>query len=236
MAAVTSAVAVGAGMAYGANRQAAGLKKAAAAQGSAAQQTLNKQGELYDSAMESAQPFYSAGTNALAQLEAVNKGDYSGFQNSPDYQFSLTQGMQGLDRNAAARGALYSGGADADRMTFASGLASQNLGNYTSRLMSLANMGQNQSQYMGQLGQNYGNQFAQTMGIKGQADAARASATAGAQAGYGNALASAAGTYMGMGGGGSGFNFGSMFGGSGNNQTNMLAGSNRKSSFAGGKF
>ena len=193
------------------------------------------------------QPYYDAGTNALGQLDAVNSGDYSGFNSSPDYLFAQQQGLQGLDRSAAARGGLYSGGADADRMTFASGLASQNLGNYRNNLMSLANMGQNQSQYMGQLGQNFGNQFGQAMGIKGQADAQRASATAGAQAGYGNALASAASTYMGAGGGGGGgFNLGSMFGGStGNtagssgslanfgNNTNWLAGNGRQSAWGG---
>lgn len=238
MAAVTAAVAVGAGAAYSANRQGAAAKKAGKAISNAAQQTIDMQQGLYDSAMENAQPFYNAGTNALTQLQAVNDGDYSGFQNSPDYQFSLTQGMQGLDRSAAARGALYSGGADADRMTFASGLASQNLGNYTSRLMSLANMGQNQSQYMGQLGQNYGNQFANAMGIKGQADAQRASATAATQAGYGNALASGVGAWMGMGGGSGISGLSGLFGGStgGTNALSTLAGANRKSNYAGGKF
>ena len=217
MAAVTAAVVVGAGMAYSANRQGAAAKKAGQAQSNAAQQTIDKQQGIYDNSMSLAQPYYDAGTNALGQLDAVNSGDYSGFNSSPDYLFAQQQGLQGLDRSAAARGGLYSGGADADRMTFASGLASQNLGNYRNNLMSLANMGQNQSQYMGQLGQNYGNQFANAMGIKGQADAQRASATAGAQAGYGNALASAASTYMGAGGGSGGSGLGSLFGGSGAN-------------------
>lgn len=201
MAVVTSAVVVGAGMAYSANRQGAAQKKAGKALGNAAQQTIDKQQGIYDGSMSLAQPYYDAGTSALGRLDAIDRGDYSGFESSPDYLFSLQQGIQGVDRSAAARGGLYSGGADADRMTFASGLASQNLNNYRGGLMSLAGMGQAQSQYMGQLGQGYGNQFANAMGIKGQADAQRASATATAQAGYGNALASAAGTYMGAGGG-----------------------------------
>ncbi len=253
MAAVTSAVVVGAGMAYSANRQGAAAKKAGQAQSNAAQQTIDKQQGIYDNSMSLAQPYYDAGTNALSQLDAVNSGDYSGFNSSPDYLFAQQQGLQGLDRSAAARGSLFSGGADADRMTFASGLASQNLNNYRSNLMSLANMGQNQSQYMGQLGQNYGNQFSNAMGIKGQADAQRASATAGAQAGYGNALASAAGSWLGAGGGGfgsfggttGGSNLGqlsswgqSLAGGQGSNlnfgnNTNWLAGNSRQSAWGG---
>jgi len=217
------------------------------------QQTIDKQQGIYDNSMSLAQPYYDAGTNALSQLDAVNSGDYSGFNSSPDYLFAQQQGLQGLDRSAAARGSLFSGGADADRMTFASGLASQNLNSYRGNLMQLANMGQNQSQYMGQLGQNYGNQFANAMGIKGQADAQRASATAGAQAGYGNALASAAGSYLGAGGGGfgsfggttGGSNLGqlsswgqSLAGGQGSNlnfgnNTNWLAGNARQSAWGG---
>jgi len=240
-------------MAYSANRQGAAAKKAGQAQSNAAQQTIDKQQGIYDNSMSLAQPYYDAGTNALSQLDAVNSGDYSGFNSSPDYLFAQQQGLQGLDRSAAARGSLFSGGADADRMTFASGLASQNLNNYRSNLMSLANMGQNQSQYMGQLGQNYGNQFSNAMGIKGQADAQRASATAGAQAGYGNALASAAGSWLGAGGGGfgsfggttGGSNLGqlsswgqSLAGGQGSNlnfgnNTNWLAGNSRQSAWGG---
>lgn len=204
MAAVTAAVAVGAGAAYSANRQGAAAKKAGKAMGDAAQQTIDMQQGIYDQSMDLAQPFYDAGTTALGQMEALNRGDYSGFENSPDYLFAQQQGLQGIDRGAAARGGLYSGGADADRMTFASGLASQNLNNYRGHLATLAGMGQNQSQYMGQLGNTFGNQYANAMGIKGQADAQRASAGAATQAGYGNALASGVGAWMGMGGGAGG--------------------------------
>lgn len=238
MAAVTAAVAVGAGAAYSANRQGAAAKKAGKAMSNAAQQTIDMQQGLYDSAMEQAQPFYDAGTTALGQMEALNRGDYSGFEKAPDYLFARDQGLQGIDRGAAARGGLYSGGADADRMTFASGLASQNLSNYRGHLATLAGMGQNQSQYMGQLGQNFGNQFANAMGIKGQADAQRASATAATQAGYGNALASGVGAWMGMGGGSGISGLSGLFGGStgGTNALSTLAGANRKSNYAGGKF
>lgn len=214
MAAVTAAVAVGAGMAYSANRQGAAQKKAANAQASAAQQTLDKQASIYQDSVSQATPWLTAGQNALARQDAVLNGDYSGFESSPDYLYARQEMTQAGDRSAAARGGLYSGGYQADLAERIGGLASQNLGNYWNKLTGLSTQGQQQSQYLGQLGQGYGNQFANAMGIKGQADASRASATAGAQAGYGNALASAFSTYVGMGGGGGGgFNFGSLLGG-----------------------
>jgi hypothetical protein len=86
-------------------------------------------------------PYTQFGQNALGRLSAVEGGDYSAFENAPDYQFALDQSMRANDRSAAARGSLYSGGADADRMQLASGLASQNLQNYLGRMMGQAGMG-----------------------------------------------------------------------------------------------
>lgn len=234
MAAVTAAVVVGAGMAYSANRQGAAAKKAGRAQANAAQQTLDQQQAIYNNSVDQAMPFYDAGVNALSQINAVNRGDYSGFENSPDYLYARGQAQQGIERGAAARGSLYSGGTNVDLANALNGIASQNLGNYRNSLMGLAQMGQNQSQYLGQLGNQYGNQFANAMGIKGQANAQVAAAGPATQAGYGNALASAASTYLGAGGGGGGGGgFGSM-GGFGNNMDNFLAmGGSRKSSFGG---
>jgi hypothetical protein len=253
MAAITAAVVVGAGMVYSANRQGAAQKKAGRAQASAAQQTLDEQQALYGNSVDQAMPFYNAGTNALSQLEAVNRGDYSGFENSPDYVYARDQTQQGVERGAAARGGLYSGGTNVDLANALNGIASQNLGNYTNRLTGLAQMGQNQSQYLGQLGQNYGNQFANAMGQKGQANAQIASAGPMTQAGYGNALASAASTYAGAAGGGGGGGWSSMLsglgGGSGaqtqgsvmgsyqgfgNNMNNFLAAGNGRTSSWGG--
>ncbi|HYQ25133.1 hypothetical protein [Stenotrophomonas sp.] len=249
MAAITAAAVVGAGMAYSANRQGAAQKKAGRAQASAAQQTLDTQQGIYDQSRQEAMPYLEAGNNALTGLNALAAGDYSAFENSPDYLYAQQSGLAGLDRSAAARGGLYSGGADADRIALSSGLATQNLGNYRNSLMGLASMGQNQSQYLGQLGQNYGNQFANAMGIKGNALAQIASAGPMTQAGYGNALAAAASTYAGAAGGGgnglSGWQPSSAWGqsvtaspgsnlGFGNNMQNFLAlGNGRKSSFGG---
>lgn len=219
MAAITAAVVVAAGTAYAANRQGAAAKKAGRAQASAAQQTIDQQTALYENSVDQAQPWLDAGTTALGQINALNRGDYSGFENSPDYLWAREQGIQGLDRGAAARGSLYSGGADADRIAFASGLANQNLNQYRNNLMQLSAAGQAQSQYLGQLGQNYGNQFGNAMGIKGNANAQIAAAGPATQAGYGNALAAGASTYMGASGGGGGGGFMGMFGSGGGGNT-----------------
>lgn len=215
MAAITAAVVVGAGMAYSANRQGAAAKKGAKAQGAAADAIMGKQEDLYDQSREDAMPWLTAGQDALSQMQALNAGDYSSFNESPDYAYARDQMQQGQERGAAARGGLYSGGAQVDLANALNGIASQNYNSYYSKLAGLSSGGQAQSQYLGQLGQNYGNQFAQSMGQKGQANAQYAMAGPMTQAGYGNALASAASTYAGGMGGGGGGGFSGMFGGGG---------------------
>jgi len=107
-----------------------------------AQQAGFSQGQSFLSdAQAGYTPYTQFGQNALGRLSAVEGGDYSAFENAPDYQFALDQSMRANDRSAAARGSLYSGGADADRMQLASGLASQNLQNYLGRMMGQAGMG-----------------------------------------------------------------------------------------------
>ena len=69
--------------------------------------------------------------------------------------------------------------------------------NYYNRIAGLANMGQSQSQYLGNLGQGLASQQTSTLGQLGQANAMTNSATAGAQAGYANAIGSGIGAYLG---------------------------------------
>lgn len=106
----------------------------------------------YDRTKTDLQPYITAGGNALGTMQALNNGDYSAFKVSPDYQFALTQGLQGLDRSAAARGSLYSGGHSADILNFASGLASRNYGDFYNRLAGLAQTGQSAASNLGSVG------------------------------------------------------------------------------------
>ena len=121
------------------------------ASGKSAQKAAGKAGDKANAAAElnyqrnltNYQPYLDLGTTGATGLTALANGDYSGFLNAPDYLATQQSGLQALDRSAAARGALNSGGADADRIAFGANLGAQQLGNYRGFLGSLANMGQN---------------------------------------------------------------------------------------------
>jgi hypothetical protein len=160
MAAVTSGVVVGAGSALLQNRAA---NKATAAANRASNQANALQTQIYDQARSDLAPYQQAGTNALTGLNALAAGDYSGFNESPDYKFALQQGLQAVDRSAAARGSMYSGGNLVDLNNYAQGAASQNLGNYRNSLMNLANMGASSSSALAGVGQNYAGAYGQNL-------------------------------------------------------------------------
>lgn len=182
MAAVTGTVVAAAATAYGANRS------AKAAQG-AANTATGEQRRQFDLARQDQMPWLQAGTNALARLEAVNNGDYSGFMQSPDYLAALEQGTEAQNRAAAAVGNVSSGGTSADLMRFGQQLATQNLGNYTNRLLAMANGGQGAAQSLGGLGANAANQIGQYQLGAGQARASGYQQQAGAFAGMTQNLA-----------------------------------------------
>lgn len=69
------------------------------------------------------------------------KPDMSVFFESPDYQFNLNEGQKAIDRSAAARGGLLSGGAVREGTRYASGLASREYSNFVDRLMQQAGLG-----------------------------------------------------------------------------------------------
>src|SRR5574337_138232 len=124
-----AAISVG-GAIYSANKQSGAAKDAANASNQATQQSIAEQKREFDINQANQAPWLNAGKGALSQMQALNSGDFSSFKQSPDYQFSLNQGLLGLDNSAAARGSLYSGGHSADMLNFAQGLASQNYNNY----------------------------------------------------------------------------------------------------------
>lgn len=142
------------------------------------------------------QPYLGAGTGALSQLQALNAGDFSSFYESPDYAYTRDQMQQGIERGAAARGSLYSGGTNVDLAGALGGLASQNYSNFYNRLSNLATMGQNAAVGAGSMGQNTANALG---GLYTQQGENSANAAIGQANAYGNALAglgSIAGQYM----------------------------------------
>ena len=195
MAAVTAAaITAGAAVAGGA-MQADAAKKAGNASNAAAQQAVAEQQRQFDTFQQNIQPYLGAGQNALANLTALNSGDYSGFNQSPDYLWALQQGTQALDRSAAARGSLYSGGHQADLMQFGQGLASQQLGSYRNAQMSMAQLGQNSAVSAGSLGQQNANALGQLYAGQGQAQGNMAINQANAWGNALNGIAGLAGQY-----------------------------------------
>lgn len=88
-------------------------------------------------------PFRNFGMEAMGGIRALNSGDYSGFQNSPDYQYALQQGLAGVGSQAGQMGNLFSGARLTAANNKAQGLATQNLGNYRNSLYNQLGYGQN---------------------------------------------------------------------------------------------
>jgi hypothetical protein len=120
-----------------------------------------------------------ANGNALGAAAGGSSGasgapNYSAFFNSPDYQFALQQGGLAVDRSAAARGLLTSGGTLKDLTSFGQGLASQQYGNYFNRLMSVAQLGSGAAGGSASASAAFGNAGAQSLNTLGAAQASGA--------------------------------------------------------------
>ena len=163
---------------------------------------IEEQRRQYDQTRQDQMPWLNAGTWALDQQKAVLQGDYSGFQNSPDYAYARDQMVQGLDRSAAARGRLYSGGYGVDMASHLNGLANQNINNYYGRLSGLSGTGQNTASGLGQLGANMATNIGNAYGNIGNARASSyqqiGQNNADMWAGAANQLGSVAGYYFGQ--------------------------------------
>ncbi len=161
-----AAVIGAAGSAYSAN-------KAAGAQQSAADQATNLQRQQYADTVQRNQPFYGAGTDALAMLQQKLPGlntpyDPSKLTSEPGYQFGLQQGQQALERSLAARGRGVSGAALKAASEFGNNYATGQLNNAFNRdqasknqqfsqLMQLTGLGQASANNTSAAGQNYAN-------------------------------------------------------------------------------
>lgn len=205
-----------AGTIYSANKQAGAAGDAASAQQAAADAAVAEQRAARQQFQQNITPYLSAGTGALGTLQALQAGDFGSFVEDPGRQFMLTQGLQGLDRTAAARGSLSGGGADADRIALASGLADQSYSDYYNRLYNLATMGQNAAVGAGSMGMQSASNIGNLLGQGAAAQGAGAIGSANAWSNAAGGLAGLAGQYFGgrsqaapmaSGGGGSGMSY-----------------------------
>ena len=189
---VAGAVIQGVSANNAARTQADAAREAAARQEAAAREAAARQAEA-------ALPWSTSGAtaqNALAFEMGVGARptDYRGFEATPAYQFQLDQGLSSVNALAGARGGLNSGRTMQDLAKFNQGLASQERGNYLSRLEGLSRTGMAaatgaaNAQAQGILGA--GNALAQ--GITGASNARTAGTI-----GFGNALSGGIDNIMG---------------------------------------
>lgn len=164
--------------AYGANR-------AASTQADAARGAQDVQRDIFNRQVELQEPWRQAGINALGKLQS---GDVMGYMD-PSYQFRLSEGLKAMQRTAAARGGLLSGGALKEAQRYGQGLASTEYGNAFNRLASLAGVGQAATNQLGSAASTYGSNVGNLM-----TDAANARASG--YAGVGNAFNTGLGSYL----------------------------------------
>ena len=196
-AAIIPAVIGGATAIYGANKQAGAAKDAAKAQQKGTDATIAEQKRQFDLSRSDQMPWLDAGKSALTNQQALLNGDFSKFYSSPDYQYALDQGMQGLDRSAAARGKLFSGGYGQDLTKYAQGMATQNYNNYYEKLAGLSRTGSNTATNLGQLGQSYANAYGQAQQTNANARSSSYINQANAWGNAANQIGGIAGNYFG---------------------------------------
>jgi hypothetical protein len=85
-----------------------------------------------------------------------------GFYESPGYRFRLSEGQKAIERSAAARGRLFSGGALKATENYAQGVASDEWGRWLSGLQSLAGVGQSATGSTAAAGANAANVISQS--------------------------------------------------------------------------
>lgn len=191
-------------------------RQAASQQADAADRAAQLQYDQWQQQRADQAPFREAGLtsqNRLMELMGIggNAGaegygkygrDFSmqDFQQDPGYGFRLSEGLKGLDRQAAARGGLISGAALKAATRYGQDMGSQeyqnafnryqtNRSNQLNPLQSLMGAGQSATNQVGASGQQYANNAGQAYQNAGEARAS-------GYMGQANALAGGAGQYM----------------------------------------
>lgn len=184
MAEIWGAAIVAGAAIYGSQQQKKGAAKAADANYA----SIAEQQRQFDINQANQQPFLDAGHRALELQAQFLAGDRSGFENSADYTFRRDQALQSQERGAAARGGFMGGGADADRIALASGLAGQAANDYWLKLAGQAGQGQGTAQSLGAAGQANANNIGGYLNNIANANASSYAANAQTAAAIGGAF------------------------------------------------
>jgi hypothetical protein len=164
-----------------ASKQSQAVTQAAQTGADAARYAADVQRQMFERNVALQEPFRQAGVNALATMQqqyANMPAAFTGQVNlgqDPGYAFRLSEGQKALDRQAAARGGLISGGALKAAQRYGQEMGSQEYGNAYNRaltnynaavaregtgynrLASLAGVGQTATGNLSAMGQSYGN-------------------------------------------------------------------------------
>lgn len=176
---------------------------AADTQAAAANRAADLQYKQWQESVALQEPWRKAGEQALNKLIPLTdytKFGMAQFQQDPGYAFRMSEGLKALDRQAAARGGLISGGALKAAQRYGQDYGSQEYQNAFNRyqteraaqlqpLQSLAGVGQTTAQQLGQAGQTMASNV-------GEAQAAAAQARASGYVGQANALTGGLNTYL----------------------------------------
>ena len=177
---------------------ASSAKKAAKAQGKAANKASDTTLKMYEQTRADLAPYAGTGGSALTSIagmyglptatnpkggEAFSDSALAAFRNSPDYKVALQEGIRARDLSAASRGNLLSGGQEKRIAEYGSDLANLKFGQYMDHLYRLAGMGQNAAAGQGSAATNAGSSLARLALDRGESEASGA-------VGVGNALSS----------------------------------------------
>jgi hypothetical protein len=186
----------------GGSMQARAAKSAAQTSAEATDRATELQRQQYEQNIARQQPFLQGGTEDYNRLRSLMSGGPGAAQNflqmDPGYQFRLSEGMKALDRQAAARGGLISGGALKAAQRYGQDLGSQEFGAAYNRLAGLADVGPRAAGVMSGLGQTYATNVGNMMLGQGQTAANAALARGSAYSGGLNQLGYLAGRYYGQ--------------------------------------
>ncbi|QCQ65280.1 putative structural protein [Shewanella phage X14] len=207
-AAVVGSAVVGGVSAYQSGKsQEKAAKSAAASQEAIADENVALQRELAEQQREDFAPWRDIGEQALNQLwSGVQSGEFEvgdiDVTKDPGYQFRMDQGVEALDKSAAARGRLLSGAQQKGVTDYSQNVASQEYANAYAReanekarkynmLSGLSSGGQasaaGQAQATSQLGQQTSNILSNLGQSQAQSQYAQGQARAGAYQGMAQA-------------------------------------------------
>ena len=204
MAIATGTAILGSAIIGAAGSAAAGIfggNKAANEQKKAAKKAAKLQKEALAQQLALTKPYVEAGKNALAEYQKLAPYEDFGmkqFQADPGYNFRMAEGLKGLERSAAARGLLQSGGTLKGIQQYGQNLASSEYENAFSRYLSQREARLDPYRYLSSQGQaaavgqaanvgSTGATLAEIAAQRGNVNAAQAAGTAGA---IGNAFSS----------------------------------------------